>query len=109
VNGLELAASYQYTRFFHDSDRGGASDRHSLAFRASRDFWCTPRDRLEVGIELRHDFPDDLTSGFIFLAWHLSAGRRYRDFWPGEVDFLDLRDALVPRSYQNGIREERDD
>ncbi len=109
VNGFELAASYQYTKFFNDSDRGGASDRHSFALKASRDFWCTLRDRFEVGIELRHDFPDDLTSGFIFLAWHFSAGRRYRDFWPGEVDFLDLRNALAPRSYQNAIREERDD
>jgi hypothetical protein len=79
----------------------------SLTFRIQRDFWCTPQDRLAISGEFRHDFPDDLNTGFISFTWYFSRGRGYRDFWPGDVDFIDLKRDRIPAGYNNRVSEAR--
>ena len=103
IDGWLIDVQYRYTRFFNDSNRNRTFDRHAIGLQVLRDFWASPRDRLEAGVGFRHDFKDDVNTGFLFLAWHFSNGRGYRDFWPGDVDFLPLRKAREPAGQRNSV------
>ena len=99
---LELDAGYRVARFFGDADRDRPFTRHGPFLELLCEIWCSPRSRLELGLSYRHDFPENEDTGFVCLTWHFSNGRNYRDFWPGDVDFLDLRE---PRDWNDSIRE----
>ena len=91
------------TRFFSDGDREDSDTRQAISAELFRDFWITPRSRLEIGFEYRHDFPDNEDAGFVSITWHFSNGRGLRDFWPSRSDFRNLREAYVPEHYNNSM------
>lgn len=104
--GWRLDAGYRVTRFFDDGDRSDGSTRQAVSAELFKDFWVTPRSRLEIGFEYRHDFPDNENAGFISITWHFSNGRGLRDFWPRRADFRNLREAYMPEEHNNFIRGE---
>ena len=106
IMSSQIDLGYQFTYFFDDGDRSGSRSRDSVFVEASQDLWYAPGVRVELGVRLRHDFPDNRNTGFVFLAWHFGNGREYRDFWPGDVNFRSLRQDLIPAEYNNFISAE---
>ena len=88
-----------------DADRRDAALRHVLSCQLTRDIWLSIRDRLEIGVQYRHEIPDNIHTGFVFLAWHFSSGRGYRDYWPDEMDFRRLRTWGIPPHHNNSMEE----
>jgi len=104
VRGWRLDAGYRVTQFFNDRDRNDGTTHQAVSAEVFRDFWVTPRSRLEIGFEYRHDFPDNENAGFVSITWHFSNGRGLRDFWPTRADFRNLREAYVPEADNNSIK-----
>lgn len=96
VHGWLFDVAYRYTHFFNDDDRDDATDRHALSADVATELWLGPRYRLAAGAQVRHDFPEDITSGFIYLSWSFTRGRGFRDHAPGDVPFRELREDLIP-------------
>jgi hypothetical protein len=109
LDGWVLGLDYRASRFFADDDRDEARTRQAVTFRALRDLWATPTSRIEAGLEIEYDFPEGEVGGVIFIAWHWSRGRVFRDFRPGEVDFSTLRAAGVPFAHCGRIAEATDE
>jgi hypothetical protein len=107
VEGFQLDVHFQATEFFEDSDRDDRRLRQGVGFAVYYDLWASPTSRLEAGCEILQDITDGETSGQVFLAWHWSRGRGYRDFRPGAVDFGALRAARIPLAPENRIEEVR--
>jgi hypothetical protein len=105
VGGLEVDLGYRLTLFFADGDRARQKQRDAIELQIRRDVWWKPLQRIEAGLELRHDLTNGENTGFIFLTWHFSNGRGYRDFWPGDVNFLALKRARVPPEQNNRLSE----
>ncbi|HVR74431.1 MAG TPA: hypothetical protein VMT52_08875 [Planctomycetota bacterium] len=105
-NGTQFDFGYRTTLFFHDGDRSTRRIRHAISFDARHEVWLTGRDRLEAGLEVKHEFVTSETVGFIFIAWHFGNGRGYRDFRPGDVDFEPLRRARMPAEHNNWMAED---
>jgi hypothetical protein len=103
LKGAQLGVSYMLADFFDDEDRSGNRYRQAVAVDVLYDLWVDSCNRLELGVEYRHDFPTNVGSGFVFLSWHFSNGRGYLDFWPGDVDFLPLRTSRVPDGHGNSL------
>jgi len=105
--GFQLDVHFQATEFFEDSDRSDQRLRQAIGFAVYTDLWASPSDRLEAGCEILQDLTEGETSGQVFLAWHWSRGRGYRDFRPGAIDFSPLRAARIPLDRENRIEEVR--
>ncbi len=106
--GFQIDVGYQLTYFFDDSDRSNSRTRHSVSLQATHDVWSNVEHRLEIGGVFRQDFPEDRSTGMVFLAIHFGKGRGYRDFRPGEVDFVGLRERRIPDRGLNRLATQRD-
>lgn len=97
---------YRMAQYFHDNHRSRSRTRQQVSFQVGHDFWASARDRIEFGLRFEHDLSGGETGGFISVVWHFSNGRMYRDFDPGSVSFIDLRNSSIPPEYNNAILEE---
>jgi hypothetical protein len=104
-DGWQIDVAFRAAWFFDDGDRADSREQQTIVVQVLRDWWVAPSHRLETGFELRHDFPDDETSGFVVVVWHFGNGRGYRDYRPGTIDFLPLRLAGSPLRANNRIAE----
>lgn len=103
--GAVADLGYRIGAFWEDEDRRSNVVRHAVFARISYDFWAGPKDRIELGVEYRHDFPDDRDVGLFSITWYFSNGRSYEDSPPGTVPFEDLRAARVPPAYRPRVLE----
>lgn len=103
--GAVADVGYRIGAFWEDEDRRSTVVRHAVFARISYDFWAGPKDRIELGLEYRHDFPDDRDVGLFSIAWYFSNGRVYEDFPPGAVPFEGLRAVRVPPAYDHRVLE----
>jgi hypothetical protein len=109
LSGTVVDLGYSVACFLADEDRSEGYVRHAAFLELLHELWLGPRDRLEIGVGYRHDFPDHEDTGFLSITWHFSNGRHYRDFWGGDVRFRGLREARIPRGYGDSIAEGRDE
>jgi hypothetical protein len=91
LGNVQVDATYRVTRFFNDTDRTRAATRQVLELDLFGDFGNTGRDWMELGVGWQHDLTRGVDSLNLYLTWHFGNGREFRDFRPGEVDFLGLR------------------
>lgn len=106
---VQLNASYQPHHYFSDNLRANASTQRTWLLDATWNQWNLQQDRLEGGIQLRHDSDTGAVTGMLYFTWHDSKGRRYRDFRPAEVDFRDLRTRDIPATPDNAVKESKND
>lgn len=100
---LQVDLEYRGTRYLNDADRVAAYTRESGTLNFLWGLWLEDQHRIEVLLTLQRDFHDSETLGMLSFFWHGGNGRGYRDFWPGEVDFLDLRERRASLVENNGI------
>lgn len=58
--------------------------------------WANSTNFFQVTLNVNRGIDVPITTGFIKLTWNSSDGRGFRDFWPSEFDFLDLRKREIP-------------
>lgn len=104
---IDLDAGYRLNHYFADDDRAEATDRPSLSLELSWDRFVVSGQRLGLGVEFRHDLDNGANNAFVYLAWHESNGRGYRDFRTAEVAFKDLRERDTPALWNNRIETRR--
>ena len=113
---FQLNALYRGYAYMDDRNRSGTLLRDNLSLELTYNHWLGNLDRLEIslltawhsdlykfmewkGINLRgRNF-----TGLLSLTWHFDNGRGFRDFYPGEIDFHDLRKRMTPTSRNNGL------
>lgn len=100
---LQVDLEYRGTRFLNDADRVAAYTREVGTLNFLWELWLEDQHRIEVLLTLQRDFHDSETLGMLSFFWHGGNGRGYRDFWPGEIDFLDLRERRASLVENNGI------
>jgi hypothetical protein len=103
LGALQLHSAYRFGYFLADDDRRRSIDRHTLIFEAHWEHWRSAQQRFEVRLQTRYDLrTGDL--GLLFdLVWHTGAGRGYRDFRPGVIDFHRLRQYRIPKGRSNRL------
>ena len=102
---VQIGLDYQVNRLFADENRVDTINRSALSLDMSWQHWRVNQQRFEVGLKLRHDIEQSVESGMLYVTWHFGQGRMYRDFRPGEVDFLDIRQRLIPQQINNSIKD----
>jgi hypothetical protein len=101
---LRSEIGYRFTRFLTDSDRAKPYWKQGLTGGLYAEYWLNGRHRIEVGAQVRHDWPQSGNSYFFVLSWDFSNGRGYRDRGPKETGFRDLRSRSIPGSFNNSFR-----
>lgn len=102
---LQLNAGYRGAYYFDDGDRSSDSTRNFLTLELLWDRWRIRQQRLALELELTQDLDRNETLALLSLFWHLGNGRGYRDFWPGEIDFDDLKQRDLTLLENNGPEE----
>ena len=102
IRDTQIELGYSFRSFFADHDRSQTSFRHVVFLSLLQDYWF-PWSRLEVGVNLSHDILRADTTFNVFLTWHVDNGRGYRDFRPGTVDFLNIRQRRAAERPSNRI------
>ena len=103
LGALQLHSAYRFGYFLADDDRRRSIDRHTLLFEAHWEHWRSSQQRFEVRLQTRYDLrTGDLGLLFDFI-WHTGAGRGYRDFRPGVINFHRLRQYRIPKGRSNRL------
>ena len=89
--------------YFDDGDRNDDVAREQVFVELGWDLWVLRQHRTELRLRVTRDLDRNETLGMLSFFWHGGNGRGYRDFWPGEVDFLDLRERRASVAKNNGI------
>lgn len=99
----QLDLGYCFTHYWADDVRSKSSNRHFLSLELSWNWWRSNKTRWEVGAKLQQDLDNNDLLGMLYISWHGGNGRVYRDFMPGEIDFLNLRKWHLPQEENNEI------
>jgi len=102
---FEVNLDYQMNRLFADENRMGTVNRKSIILDVNWQHWRVNQQRFEVGLKLRRDIETSAGSGMLYFSWHFGHGSMYKDFRPGEVDFLDIRQRRIPQEMNNSIKD----
>lgn len=106
IADLQLTAEYRSVWFFADRDRARGLTRRALSLEVAGDLWRGNRRRLELGLVFLSHLDEGRSSAGVSLSFHDDHGRGFRDFAPGSVEFLDLRDRRAARTANNRLRDE---
>jgi hypothetical protein len=101
---LRTEIGYRFTRFLSDSDRTKPYWKQGLTGGLFAEYWLNGRHHIEVGAQIRHDWPQSGNSYFLVLSWDFSNGRGYRDRGPKETGFRDLRNRSIPAAFNNSFQ-----
>ncbi|HEW97645.1 MAG: hypothetical protein DRR00_17600 [Candidatus Parabeggiatoa sp. nov. 3] len=99
----QLNLGYRFTHYWADDDRRKSVNRHFLLLDLNWNMWQQNQTRWELGAKLQQDLDNDELLGMLYISWHGGEGRAYRDFMPGEIDFLNLRKRRIPYGENNEI------
>jgi len=99
----QLDLGYRFTHYWADDDRSRSYNRHFLLLDLNWNFWRSNKTRWELGAKLQQDLDNHELLGMLYISWHGGNGRAYRDFMPGEIDFLRLRKWHMPQEENNEI------
>lgn len=103
VGPLQVNAGYRGAYYLDDGDRSSAGSRNFLTLGLLWDRWRLRQQRLALELELTQDLDRNETLALLSLFWHLGNGRGYRDFWPGEIDFVDLKQRKLTLLENNDL------
>ena len=105
----EAHAAYQWTYYFaqgdHDWNRPKALRNNTLRGAVLWDGAWGGQGRLRTGLELQYDIDSREVGSWLSLEWFPDRGRGYRDFRPGQIDFRDLRERMLPLEFNNRMDE----
>mgnify|MGYP001766192800 FL=1 len=105
----EAHAAYQWTYYFaqgdHDWNRPKALRNNTLRGAVLWDGAWGGQGRLRAGLELQYDIDSREVGSWLSLEWFPDRGRGYRDFRPGQIDFRDLRERMLPLEFNNRMDE----
>lgn len=104
VGRTRLELGMRTTRFNADTERASSSVTRQLRLGTGSDWWFADGSRAELITFFSRDISQQTTFGGIELRWHMSQGRKFRDFAPSELDFRGLRSWQVPAT-NNRIEE----
>ncbi len=96
LRNTEISTTFHLNHFLNDDDRKSTTTRKAISLDLLHDFWMGKRKRIELGGSVRYDIDNKDATANIFLTWHFGSARAYRDFKPGELDFMDLRERCMP-------------
>jgi hypothetical protein len=96
VGATSVEAGLRATLYRGDSDRVAGSAHYEWRLGTGTDWWLRDGSRIELVSQLRRTSGQPGVWGGFEIRWHWSAGRRLRDFSPGEIDFRDLRGWRAP-------------
>ncbi|HIE02113.1 MAG TPA: hypothetical protein EYP59_17820 [Thiotrichaceae bacterium] len=99
----QVDLGYRFTHYWADDDRRKSVNRHFLLLDLNWAIWQQNQTRWELGAQLQQDLDNDELLGMLYISWHGGKGRAYRDFMPGEIDFLNLRKRRIPQQENNEI------
>jgi hypothetical protein len=99
----QVDLGYRFVHYWADKDREESSNRHFLSLNLNWNIWRNNQTRWELGAKLQQDLDNQDLLGMLYITWHGSKGRAYRDFMPGEIDFLNLRKRRIPQEQNNEI------
>jgi hypothetical protein len=99
-DSVRTEAGYEFINYLPDNNRKAASLKHSINAAVYAEHWLNGGNRLEFGVQFRHDFPRG-DSYFVVLRWDFSAGRGYQDYGPREMKFRELRTRRIPPAFNN--------
>jgi len=88
----QVNAFWRHRHGFDDNDRRSSVVTDRIGIEA---YWEWPRQRsrrLEAGLKLNYDLDSNDYSALLQISWDFSRNRGYRDYKPGEIHFLSLRD-----------------
>lgn len=105
LGAFQLNARYHGGYYLADGDRHGSHSRNFLSLDLLWDRWRIRQQRLALDLELTQDLEQNETLALLSLFWHLGNGRGFRDFWPGEVDFEDLRQRRLTLLDNNALEQ----
>ena len=97
LGDLHLSADYRHRRYLADQNRSRSLTRRALTLSGEWEPWFTSRNGLEMGLWLRRDFDTRDTRASVYITWHRSNGRGYRDFRPRETNFQQRRHLRLHR------------
>lgn len=103
LGDFQANAFYRHSLYFPDDDRSGTMARNSIGAEFIYNRWLENLDRLELGATMNWHFETSDFTGALSLTWHFDNGRGFRDFYPGEIEFRDLRQRMIPTSRNNGL------
>ena len=103
IGAFQVNASYRSIVFLPDNDRAKLSTRDQVTLEINWQKWLAHQDRIELGLSLTGDSLREDFAGMLVFAWHFSEGRAYRDFRPGSVDFMDIKQRRIPGFPNNRI------
>jgi hypothetical protein len=101
---LQLHSAYRFGYFLADEDRSQAIDRHTLILEVYWEHWRPSRQRFEVQLQMRYDVQSADLGVLLDFSWHTGAGRAYRDFRPGVMNFRRLRQYRIPKGQTNRLK-----
>jgi hypothetical protein len=101
---LQFHAAYRFGYFLADEDRSQSIDRHTLILEARWEHWRPSRQRFEVQLQTRYDLRSGDLGLLLSFSWHTGAGRAYRDFRPGVINFRRLRQYRIPKGKTNRVK-----
>lgn len=96
IGEIAINPNFQYSRYF-DLHLLRRSYGINLEWRK----WIDSENLFEISINVSRGIDVPVTTGFIIFTWNTSNGRGYRDFRPGEIDFLDIRTREIPSQPNN--------
>jgi hypothetical protein len=99
----QVDLGYRLVHYWADKDREESVNSHFLSLNLNWNIWRKNQTRWELGAKLQQDLDNHDLLGMLYITWHGSKGRAYRDFMPGEIDFLNLRKRRVPQEHNNEI------
>jgi hypothetical protein len=99
----QIDLGYRFIHYWADDDRRKSVNRHFLHLNLNWATWQKNQNRWELGAKLQYDLDNQEILGMLYLSWHGGEGRAYRDFMPGEIDFLNLRKRRIPLGENNEI------
>lgn len=100
---FQLNALYRGSAYMDDRNRSGTLFRNSIGAEFLFNRWLENLDRVELGASMNWHFESSEFTGLLSFTWHFDNGRGFRDFYPGEIDFRDLRQRMTPTSRNNGL------
>lgn len=103
LGAFQTNAHYRSSLYFSDTDRSRTLSQNSLGTELIYNRWHGDLDRLELSARMNWHFESQDITSILSLTWHFNNGRGLRDFFPGDLDFRDLRQRMTPTSRNNGM------
>jgi hypothetical protein len=105
LGDFQLNAGYRARFYQQDLDRPSSYTRSQLKLELGWQYWSVAQHRLELSAQYMYDIERDAHLPMLSMTVHFGEGRGYRDFRPGDIDFLPLMQQRIPNEQNNRLEE----